>query len=179
MSKKCPKSVPRVSPDGLGHLFDTPATLSGHFLDTPEPGARRGPGDTPRDTRGTLRARRARETPVAGRGVRKTFPPEDPFLEVPEMTSAKTASAILSVSTMCGRRCVVDSEIIQFRISFPFGENSAGFCKSVWLPGSILNFRIGSVSSIAGLTAVTLFVATVSDFQIFETFWKSQAQRLL
>ena len=31
--------------------------------------------------------------------------------------------------------------ILKLRISFPFGENSAGFCKSV---GSILNFRIGS-----------------------------------
>ena len=45
------------------------------------------------------------------------------------------------------RRCGVDTEI---RIGFPFGENSAGFCKSVWLPESILNFRIGSVSSIGG-----------------------------
>ena len=43
---------PRVSPECPGHLFDTPGTLSGHFLDTPEPGARRaGPGDTgPRRT---------------------------------------------------------------------------------------------------------------------------------
>ena len=63
-SKKCPESVPGVS----GHLFDTLGTLSGHFLDTPEPGARRA-RETPRDTPGTLRARRARETPVAGRGV--------------------------------------------------------------------------------------------------------------
>ena len=36
--------------------------------------------------------------------------------------------------------------ILKFRIGFPFGENSACFCQSVWLPGSILNFRIGSVS---------------------------------
>ena len=68
-------------PGGSGHLFDTPGTLSGHFLGTPEPGARRAPGtpcrtlprtppifrDTLGDTPGTLRARRARETPVAGR----------------------------------------------------------------------------------------------------------------
>ena len=68
VSKKCPESVPGVS----GHLFDTPGTLSGHFLDTPErqPGARRAP-ETPRGT-GTLRARRARETPVAGRGGRRS-----------------------------------------------------------------------------------------------------------
>ena len=56
-------------------------TLSGHFLDTPEPRAQRALGtprrtlprtppifgDTLGDTPGTLRARRARETPVAGR----------------------------------------------------------------------------------------------------------------
>ena len=52
--------------------------------------------------------------------------------------------------------------ILKFRIGFPFGENSAGFCQSVWLPGSILNFRIGSVSSIGGLIAATLFADTVS-----------------
>ena len=74
------RSVQKVSPECPGHLFDTPGTLSGHFLDTPEPGARRVPGtprqtlprtppifgDTLGDTPGTLRARRARETPVAG-----------------------------------------------------------------------------------------------------------------
>ena len=36
---------------------------------------------------------------------------------------------------------------------------------SVWLPGSILNFRIGSVSSIGGLIAATLFADTASDSQ--------------
>ena len=60
VSKKCPESVPRVS--GIPN-FDTLWTLSGHFLDTPEPGARR-------TLPATLRARRAREIPVAGRGVR-------------------------------------------------------------------------------------------------------------
>ena len=75
------KRVPRVSPECQKGVLDTPGTLSGHFLDTPERGARRAP-ETPRrtlpqtppvfgDTPGTLRARRARETPVAGRGVRK------------------------------------------------------------------------------------------------------------
>ena len=59
--------------------------------------------------------------------------------------------------------------ILKFRVGFPFGEKSAGFCKSVWLPGSIQNFRIGtrSVSSTArGLIAATLFADTVSDSQI-------------
>ena len=51
--------------------------------------------------------------------------------------------------------------ILKFHIGFPFGENSTGFCTSVWLPGSTLNFRIGSVSSIGGLIAATLFAATV------------------
>ena len=55
--------------------------------------------------------------------------------------------------------------MLKFCIGFPFGENSAGFCKSVWLPGSILNFRKGSVSSIGGLIAATLFATTVSDSQ--------------
>ena len=84
---ECPKSVPRVFPECLGYLFDTPGTLSGHSFDTPEPpGAAKGPGDTPWDTLsdtppfsgtlsetlpGTTRARRARETPVAGRRDRK------------------------------------------------------------------------------------------------------------
>ena len=64
--------------------------------------------------------------------------------KVSEMASAKTASAIVSVSRMRGRYW-------NSRIGCPFGENSAGFSKSVWLPGSILNFRIGSVSSIGGV----------------------------
>ena len=51
----------------------------------------------------------------------------------------------------------------KFRIGFHFGENSAGFCKSVWLPGSILNFLIGSVLSLGGLIAATLFAAIASD----------------
>ena len=81
------RSVQTVSRECSGHLFDTLQTLSVHFLDTPEPGGRRAPetprgtlrrasppvsGDTFRDTPWTLRARRARETPVAGRGVRSS-----------------------------------------------------------------------------------------------------------
>ena len=46
---ECPKSVPRVSPECQKGVPDTPRTLSGHFLDTPEPGARRAP-ETPRGT---------------------------------------------------------------------------------------------------------------------------------
>ena len=42
MSRECPREC-------LGHLLDTPGTLSGHFLGTPEPGARRAP-ETPRGT---------------------------------------------------------------------------------------------------------------------------------
>ena len=48
-------------------------------------------------------------------------------------------------------------------MGFSFRENSSGFCKSVWLLGSILNFCIGSVSSIEGLIAPTLFAVTISD----------------
>ena len=54
---ECPESVPRVSPECQNGVPDTPGTLSGHFLDTPERWARRAP-KTPR------------ETPVAGLGVR-------------------------------------------------------------------------------------------------------------
>ena len=75
---ECPESVPRVSPECQKGVPD--------FLDTPEPGVRRAPettrrtlprtppifGDTLGDTPGTLRARRARETPVAGRRDRNT-----------------------------------------------------------------------------------------------------------
>ena len=78
-----------------------------------------------------------------------------PSLGVSEMASAKMASAI-------GVRIDDVGSILKFRIGFPFGQNSAGFCQSVWLPGSILNFRIGSVSSIGGLIAATLSADTVS-----------------
>ena len=46
---ECPKSVPRVSPE-CQSIPDTLGKLSGHFLDTPETGARR----APRTPRGTL-----------------------------------------------------------------------------------------------------------------------------
>ena len=72
------------------------------------------------------------------------------------MASAKMASAI-------GVRIDDVGSILKFRIGFPFGENSAGFCQFVWLPESILNFRIGSVSSIGGLIAATLSADTISD----------------
>ena len=81
---ECPKSVPRVSPEcqkgDTGHSRDTLGTLFGHSgargpraPETPRRTLPRTPpvfGDTLGDTPGTLRARRARETPVAGRGVR-------------------------------------------------------------------------------------------------------------
>ena len=58
------KGVPRVSPE----CQDTFLTLSGHLFDSPEPGALWAP-ETPRGTlSGTLRARRARMTLLAGRG---------------------------------------------------------------------------------------------------------------
>ena len=60
--------------------------------------------------------------------------------------------------------------ILRFRIGFPFGKNRAGFCKSVWLPGSILNFRIGSVSSIGGLIAATLFARFRFPEDLYESF---------
>ena len=41
--------------------------------------------------------------------------------------------------------------ILKFRIGFSCGGNYAGFSKFVWIPGSILNFRIGSVSLIGGV----------------------------
>ena len=77
-------------------------------------------------------------------------------LEVSDMASAKMASAI-------GVRIDDVGSILEFRIGFPFGENSACFCHSVWFPGSILNFRIGSVWSIGGSIATTLFADTISD----------------
>ena len=45
--------------------------------------------------------------------------------EVSEVASAKMASAIdVRIDDM--------GSILKFRIGFPFGENSAGFCKFVW-----------------------------------------------
>ena len=75
------------------------------------------------------------------------------------MASAKMASAI-------DVRIDDVGSILKFRIGFLFGENSAGVCQSVWLPESILNFRIGSVLSMGGLIAATLFADTISDSQI-------------
>ena len=49
LALECPKTVPRVSPECQKGVPDTPGTLSGHFLDSPEPGARRAP-ETPRKT---------------------------------------------------------------------------------------------------------------------------------
>ena len=46
---ECPKSVPRVCPERQKGAPDAPGTLSGHFLDTPEPEAQRAP-KTPRGT---------------------------------------------------------------------------------------------------------------------------------
>ena len=78
---ECSRSVSRASPECQKGVPDTLGTLSGYFLDTPEPEpkGRDTPwdtpsdtpvfGDTPRDTR----ARRARETPVAGRRDRKSI----------------------------------------------------------------------------------------------------------
>ena len=68
VSKQWPESVPGVSKRCPGHS-------GGH---SGAQGAK-GPRDTPKDTLGTLRARRARETPVAARGLcnvrgGKTFP---------------------------------------------------------------------------------------------------------
>ena len=74
------------------------------------------------------------------------------------MASAKMASAI-------DVRIDDAGSILKFRIGFPFGGISAGSCMFVWIPGWILNFRIGSVSSIGGLIAATLFAATMSDSQ--------------
>ena len=65
----CPKSVPRVPPGVSKRCLDTPGTLSGHPVGhcLGHPPFRGHSRDTP----GTLRARRARETPVAGRRDRK------------------------------------------------------------------------------------------------------------
>ena len=79
------------------------------------------------------------------------------------MASAKMASAI-------DVRIDDVGSILKFRIGFPFGGNSAGFCQSVWLPDSILNFSIGSVSSIGGLIATTLFADPISDSQNYSLF---------
>ena len=61
--------------------------------------------------------------------------------------------------------------VLKFRVGFPlsFEENSAGFCQSVWLPESILNFRIGSVSSIA-LTLQSLLFSIISLLFLFSDF---------
>ena len=82
------------------------------------------------------------------------------ILGVSEMASAEMAPAI-------DVRIDDVGSILKFRIGFSFGENSAWFCKArKRRPGSILNFRIASVSSMGGLIAATLFADTVSDSQM-------------
>ena len=81
VSTKCPKRVPGVSKKCPGHSGDTLRTLFGHSggRGRKPPETRRRAfsqthpvcGDTLGDTLRTLRARRARESHVAGRGVRK------------------------------------------------------------------------------------------------------------
>ena len=61
VSEKCSESVFGVSKRCPGHS----GTLSGHFLDTPEPGTPPVFGDTLGDARGTLRVRSARRVPNA------------------------------------------------------------------------------------------------------------------
>ena len=67
-----PKSVPRVSPECPGHLFDTPGHSRDTFWTHPV-GHSLGHPRFSGTLSGTLRARRARESPVAGRGVRKAL----------------------------------------------------------------------------------------------------------
>ena len=65
------QKVSRECPQCPGHLFDT-FWLSGHFFGHSGARGPKGPRDTPRDTPGTLWARRARETPVTGGGGLQT-----------------------------------------------------------------------------------------------------------
>ena len=65
VSRECPRSVRKVFRTLRGHSRDSFWTLR-----RPGPEA---PQKHPKDTPGTLRARRARETPVAGRGVCNLF----------------------------------------------------------------------------------------------------------
>ena len=91
-------------------------------------------------------------------------PPRENHLE----NSSRSLGNGVRKKGVCNRVRIDDvGSILKFRIGFPFGENSAAFCRSVWLPKSILNFRIGSVSSMGGSIAATLFADTVSDSQIF------------
>ena len=86
-------------------------------------------------------------------------------------TSPQTKNAVCNNfrslgNGVCNRVRIDDvGSILNFHMDFSFGANSAGVCKFVWIPGSMLNFRMGSVSSIGGLIAATLFAATVSDSQ--------------
>ena len=106
---------------------------------------------------------REKSPKVVRRGCNRSFASgkpkfSDSLIEVSEMASAKKGVR---------NRVHIDDvgSILKFRIGFAFGENSAGFCRSVWLLGSILNFRIGSVSSIGGLIAGPLFANAVSGSQ--------------
>ena len=52
----------------------------------------------------------------------------------------------------------------------PFWENSAYFCQSVWFPGSILNLRVGSVSSQKGLDPL------ISEVRVYREMEGSQKE---
>ena len=69
---------------------------------------------------------------------------------------------------VCNRVRIDDVwSILKFRIGFPFGEISDVLQVCVALGVDTEFPLIGSISSIGGLIAATLFAATVSDTQIF------------
>ena len=62
-------------------------------------------------------------------------------------------NGVRKMASAIGVRIDDVGSILKFCIGFLFGESSACFCQSVWLPGSILG----------GLISATLFADTVSN----------------
>ena len=141
-------SVQKVSPECRKGVPDTPGTLSEHSRDTfwtlRSPGPK-GPRDTPWDTPGdtpvfgalsgtlpeTLRARRARETPVAGRGgsqVKTAKMPKSALGRVRKVFSGLRSESPKTVSRtvqLCALGCFARCEVFA-RCERPFGDSRSG-----------------------------------------------------
>ena len=98
VAKKCPQNVPQMSPECLQSVWDTLLTLLGHFVDTPEPGAR-----SALETR-VHRGRSLRHHLFQGHS-RRHFPGPSGPKGPREPCDSSAGSEELEKPRMCSREC--------------------------------------------------------------------------